>query len=245
MSLDFMARFVAFLMIVALLGCHSTARPAGYADKPELSALMNAAAHNDLPRIHTLLGQGADVRERTKQGETALYEAIERRELSADNLPTVDALLKAGSDPNEIEIFGVRALEVSLSRDYANPAVTLLLLRSGASVRQDCDQEHLLVTAATQESSLEVIQALIAEKAQVNCQDRNGWTALHWAALNGQADRVALLLQNGADPKLRTKGGQTPLDEAKTSNSESRVQAEFAKTRELLRRATSSRGTAE
>ena len=245
MSLDFVERFVAFVMIVALLGCHSSSRPARYADKPELSALMNAAAHNDLSRMQTLLGQGADVKQRTKEAETALYEAIERRELSADNLPTVDALLKAGADPNEIEIFGLSALEVSLSRDYANPAVTLLLLRSCASVRQDCAHEHSLVTAATQESSLEVMKALIAEKAPVNCQGRDGWTALHWAALNGEADRVELLLRNGADPKLRNKAGQTPVDVATTSNSESRVQVEFAKTRELLRSATSSRGTVE
>lgn len=237
MSLDLL-RFATIVFLVSLLGCRS-AGGHGYTDKPGLSPLMNAAAHNDVPRIHRLLAQGADARERTKQGETALYEAIER-ELGADNLPTVDALLKAGADPNEIEIFGLNALEISLSRDYANPDVTLLLLRSGASVPHDCDQQHLLVTAATQESSLEVMQALIVDKAPVNCQDRKGWTALHWAALNGQADRVALLLRNGADPRLRTKAGVTALDVATTSNPESRVQTEFAKTRELLKSASTS-----
>src|SRR5260370_32631967 len=112
MFLDLL-RFATVVFLVSLLGCCS-AGGRGYTDKPGLSPLMNAAAHNDVPRIHRLLAQGADVRERTKQGETALYDAIER-ELRADNLPAVDARLKAGENPNEIEIFGLNALEVSLS----------------------------------------------------------------------------------------------------------------------------------
>jgi ankyrin repeat protein len=88
------------------------------------------------------------------------------------------------------------------------------------------------------DSSLEVMHALLARKALVNCQDKTGATALYWAALNGQADRVALLLQYGADPHLTDKQGKTPLDYAKTTNPERRVQDDFAKTSGLLEGAT-------
>src|SRR5258708_5224731 len=102
-----------------LVGCHSTTA-AHYADSPELTPLMNAAASNNLVRVRRLIEQGADVHQRTKEGETALYEAIERRDVNKDNLPVVDALLKAGADPNELEFRAASPLVVSLTRDHGN-----------------------------------------------------------------------------------------------------------------------------
>lgn len=203
---------------------------------------MNAAWHNDLPRVRELLAHGANVAERTSDGKTALYEAIERTDLNADNLPIVDALLKAGADPNEAEFFTSNPLSISLTRDYANPSVTLRLLQSGAQVSRDCpkgNSEDSLLSLATMESNIEVMRALIAKGSPVNCQFR-GASALYWAALNGQNDRVALLLQSGADPQQQDGEGHTILEIATTTNPDSRVQAEFAKTRQLLQEALKS-----
>jgi hypothetical protein len=203
---------------------------------------MNAARHNDLPRIRVLLAQGADVKARTVQGQTALYEAIERTDLNADNLPIVVALLQAGADPNEKEIFGASALIISLTRDYANPAVTLQLLKAGATVPQECPPQNSgdsLVSLATMDSSVEVMRELIAKGGPVNCKYM-GASALYWAALNGQYDRVELLLQSGADPREQYDGGHTIVDIATTTNRDSRVQKEFAETRQLLERALQS-----
>ena len=171
---------------------------------------MTASAKGDLQKVKHLLGTGADVRQRTTDGQTALYEAIEWRHPEISNLPIVEALLRAGADPNETEIFGLSALEISLTRDDVNPDVTLLLLRAGANVSTNCPKSDSLVSLATQDSSLEVIGALVTKGAPVNCQDGHGQTALHWAALNGQADRVALLLKSGADRGLKLLGKNTP-----------------------------------
>src|SRR5260370_40293072 len=127
-----------------------------------------------------LLGTGADVRQRTTDGQTALYEAIEWRHPEVSNLPIVEAQLRAGADPNETEIFGLSAHEISLTRDHVNPDVTLLLLRAGANVSTNCPKSDSLVSLATQDSSLEVISALVTKGAPVNCQDAHGQTALHW-----------------------------------------------------------------
>ena len=204
----------------------------GYKDDPRLTPLMNAARHNDLVRVKTLLASGADVKAKTAEGETALYEAIERLDLNADNLPVVDALLQAGADPNEKETYGLTALAISLTRNYANPAVTMRLLQAGATVPRDCGDGDSLVSLATQESSVGVMQALIQRGAPVNCLYR-GASALFWAALNGQADRVQLLLKSGADPTIRVDG-KTMLEAATCTNPDRRVQADFEQTRRII-----------
>jgi hypothetical protein len=103
-----------FVLCGAMFGCRSAIQTR-YSDRLELTPLVNAAAHTDLNRVRRLIAGGANVCARTKNGETALYEAIERRTPDAENLRVVDALLKAGADPNEEEIFGMHALEVSLT----------------------------------------------------------------------------------------------------------------------------------
>jgi ankyrin repeat protein len=230
------------MLVIAFLctGCNAFAGR-GYKDDPKLTPLMNAARHNDLSRVRTLLANGVDVRAKTAQGETALYEAIERSDLNADNLPIVDALLKAGADPNETEFSTSNALSVSLTRDYANPSVTLRLLQAGAQVPRECpagNSEDSLLSLATMDSSLEVMRALIASGAPVNCR-YGGASALYWAALNGQTDRVKLLLKSGADPTIRVDG-KTLLEVATCTNPDHRVQADFGKTRKLLSEALGS-----
>jgi ankyrin repeat protein len=195
---------------------------------------MIAARNNDVSRVHELLARGANVNERTKTGETALYEAIEWINTKHDNLPLVDLLLKAGADPNERSIFNATPLDLSLTRDHLNPAVTLRLLRAGSTVPKGCDGQDGVVSLATQDSSVEVIAALISTGASPNCQNPGGMTPLHWAALNGQADRTKTLLEGGANPTLRNREGKTPLDLATTTNPDKGVQTKFAETRALL-----------
>lgn len=224
------------LSVLLCCSCHSYASH-GYRDDPRLTPLMNAARHDDLARVRTLLANGADVKAKTAQGETALYEAIER-ELNANNLPVVDALLRAGANPDEMEIYGTSALSISLTRDYANPAVTMRLLHAGATVPHDCGDGDSLLSLATQESSPEVMRALIQRGAPVNCRYR-GASALYWASINGETDKVQLLLQSGADAAIQVDG-KTLLEAATCTNPDRRVQAHFEQTRRLIRAALGS-----
>ena len=59
------------------------------------------------------------------------------------------------------------------------------------------------------------LRALIAAGQDVNARNFSGCTPLHFAADNGRADAVALLLEHGADVGSRRTGlGSTPLHKA-------------------------------
>ena len=54
-----------------------------------------------------------------------------------------------------------------------------------------------------------MVTHLIQAKADLNAVHRNGWTALHGAAVNGREAVVEKLLQAKADPTIVTKDGRT------------------------------------
>ena len=65
----------------------------------------------------------------------------------------------------------------------------------------------------------QVVEFLVEEKG-VDIDRQKGisslWTALHHACNSGAYEAAKMLLQLGADPRLKTDGGNTPLDKCKT-----------------------------
>jgi len=59
----------------------------------------------------------------------------------------------------------------------------------------------------------EVVWQLV-KLANVKIQDKEGRTALHWAAEGGKVDIVQLLLAKGADINIKDKNGQAAKDQA-------------------------------
>ena len=55
-------------------------------------------------------------------------------------------------------------------------------------------------------------QLLCDNKADVNVQDHDGDTPLHWAAIEGYLEICDLLIEHGADVNAVNIKGQTPLD---------------------------------
>jgi uncharacterized protein len=70
------------------------------------------------------------------------------------------------------------------------------------------------VADAVQNRDTATLRSLLNQHAAVNASQRDGTTALHWAAHWNDAESVGLLLKAGADAKAVNRYGATPLSEA-------------------------------
>ncbi len=101
--------------------------------------------------------------------------------------------------------------------------VAMLLMEHGAdpSLTDDEGETPLYLGARKGYTETTVVEALLAHpKTDVNAANDTGWTALHGASLRGREDMVKLLLLAGAEPTLRTKGGETAADLARRKGHE-------------------------
>lgn len=73
-------------------------------------------------------------------------------------------------------------------------------------------QEHTLLHLATVLGFHRLVQFLLARNVDIDSPDRNGFTALHFAALYGRVAICRQLIDAGAHPAMRNLAGKTPLD---------------------------------
>jgi len=69
---------------------------------------------------------------------------------------------------------------------------------------------ELELVEAVKSGSIEAVKELIESGAEVNHQDKQGWTPLNWAAGKGNLQLIELLLQHGADPLAVGRDLRTP-----------------------------------
>ena len=73
-------------------------------------------------------------------------------------------------------------------------------------------QARSAIAEAAQSKDAAAVKKLLKEGADVNAAQGDGMTALHWAALNGDAELASMLLYAGANVGAKTRiGGYTPL----------------------------------
>ena len=73
--------------------------------------------------------------------------------------------------------------------------------------KEGCTSLHL----ATIRGHKNIVEFLLARKADVNARDNLGQMPLHFAAATGRKDVAELLLANNADVNAKAKSDQTPL----------------------------------
>lgn len=86
------------------------------------------------------------------------------------------------------------------------------LIRQGADVNARKARGWPVLVAAASDGHVEITSLLLQSGARVNeKEESNGGTALFWAAYKGYPNVVKLLLDNKADPNIKTNNETSPL----------------------------------
>ena len=198
------------LAVVELLLEHGAAVDAK--DNDGWTALIWAAQNGHLAVAQQLLEKGADVDAKDNDGFTALYVgALE------SHLEIVELLLEHGADVDAKDNAGRTALHTAVHLDDLDGGhlpVVELLLQKGADVNAKNNDGFTVLHWATKERHVEAAELLLllAQRVDVNVSaDKDGRTALHYAAEQGLRNLVDMLTERGAFVNTRDNDGWTAL----------------------------------
>jgi ankyrin repeat protein len=176
--------------------------------------------------IELLLASGVDLNEQTRFGPPLLAAARyqwlyigERHIQEREN--AVKILLEKGADPNTRDSEGRNALMVMSMEHRSSGDVYGLEFRRipmpGRSAKLDVTRVPVeQITSAEPDKALQLIgEALLRAGCDINVADSNGRTPLMYAVRYQRPTAVRLLLERGANEKLKDKSGLTALDLAK------------------------------
>ncbi|MBP3943545.1 ankyrin repeat domain-containing protein [Sphingobacteriaceae bacterium WQ 2009] len=113
---------------------------------------------------------------------------------------------------NEYSAHGLTPLAVATQ--FAKDDLVKLLLTNKADPNQPSQdpQEKYPIHTAVQGNMDLITKYLVLADADVNAQQKNGYSPLHLAAVNGNIDLIILLLEHEADVKLQNDKYQTAAD---------------------------------
>ena len=191
------------------------------------TAVMYAAANDDVELVRALIKAGANVKLKNQFGTSAITEAA-----IIGSTPIIDALLKAGADANTKNPEGETPL-MAVARSGNVPAAKLLVeARADVNAKESFGGQSALMWAAAQ-SQAEMVKFLAASGADLNARgvvrqwerkvikeprpkdmNKGGFTPLLYAAREGCVDCARHLIAAGADPDLEDPERITPLNMA-------------------------------
>jgi ankyrin repeat protein len=194
--------------------------------------LVNAAKDQNWPQVRTLLASHVGANSRSADGATALLWAAHWNELqtaallirsgadpnTANDLKMtplsqacvnasngmVNLLLQAGANPNTPIGTGETPL-MTCARTGSDRAVRLLLGRGADVNAKEPTQNQTALMWAAAEQHPDVLQTLIAAKADLRAHTKIGFTALHFAARFGDLESTTVLLDAGLDVNTRAQ----------------------------------------
>ncbi len=157
-------------------------------DRPDgdgLTPLMGAVQRDQAAAVVFLLAHGAAIEKGAPPGFTPLSLAIEEQQFDA-----AYALIEAGADVN-------------------TPASTHRLTPLMVVASELPPESDSMVRILQQHGPMEIARALLAHKAKLNTVDADGVTALMIAAAHDNSQMIALLVQAGANPHMKSAAGET------------------------------------
>jgi len=183
------------------------------------TALLWAAYQADPEMVTALVAAGAHVDQPNRYGVTPLLQAARTGDAAV-----MAVLLDAGADVDLAHPDGQTPLMAAATTGRVD-AVKLLLERGADPNLQDVFQNETALMRASAEGHADVVDVLLAAKSDPNLQARvtalelrknadfpsGGFTALMWAARNGDDTIVRKLVAAGADVNLRNGDDATAM----------------------------------
>ena len=160
----------------------------------------------DFDMAKTLINAGADVNLPSNNGLTPL--------LVATALAGELQKQKIATEPENVpqEIKNAKLKEQTEFLMARSQKLLQLLIDSGADVNQETPRGTPLMSAATSELNLPIVETLLKTGAKVNQRDRFGRTALFYAAAFGCDSITTFLLKSGADITVLDVEGKSYMD---------------------------------
>src|SRR5688572_2719929 len=188
------------------------------------TAVMYAAANDDLELVRALIKAGANVKLKNQFGTSAITEAA-----IIGSAPVLDALLKAGADPNFRNPEGETPIMAAARSGKIDAARVLLDAKADINAKEGWGGQNAIMWASAQ-GQAEMVKFLASKGADLNQHgvtrqwerkiikeprpkdmNKGGFTALIYAAREGCTKCAEHLLAAGADPDLQDPDGMTAL----------------------------------
>lgn len=154
--------------------------------------------------VSYLLTQHTDIEARDHDGYSPLLYAVINGHATC-----VDILIKAGAniEPNH----DGDHIPLSLACYYGHTDIALLLYERGAKNLPNAESLYPLHLAARQ-GHVELCRMLAKNKDDLDVPDKyNSWTPLFWAASDGHAECVSILIEAGCKVNVKDEYGKTAL----------------------------------
>lgn len=166
---------------------------------------------------HALITNGADLGNRDVEGKTPFHTFF--------NATVGKVLLRHKEDIDDLEACDGNGMSIAHYAAWSSQSSYRHVL---ASIRPDdmrpfTTRDHLgrcVIHFAAQRGNIEVLRNLIDVNSDIdiNCKDRDGQTALHYAVESKRVDAIKLLVLKGANIHAVDSRGRTPMHRAASKN---------------------------